>query len=240
MELPDDEQIAEAIHQSRRLGESEAQLDARIDSLLRLSDADLAAMGVKVTETVRADSLPQAPAFEPAKVRRRRDGWSAGKQRGFIAALAETGCVSEACAEVGLTPRSAYKLRQHPKGAAFRAAWDHAQHLAATRLTALAWERAIHGAVERVYKDGELVAERRKPSERLLMWLLAHHDPGTYGWASKPPADAPDIRFFPLAHAREELPKLVGKLADVAAADCPAEGLAGDDLDSSENPPPPA
>jgi hypothetical protein len=47
-------------------------------------------------------------------VRNRYDGWTAGRQRAFIAALAETGCVSEACAEVGIIARSAYRLREQP------------------------------------------------------------------------------------------------------------------------------
>ena len=135
MEYPTDEQIADAIVHSKRAGETEEQLDARIESMVRLSDEDLAAMGIFQTET--APAAPAVP-FQPAPVRRRVDGWTADRQRDFIAALAETGCVSEACAEVGITPRSAYRLREHPKAAAFRTAWDHAQHLASARLTALA------------------------------------------------------------------------------------------------------
>jgi hypothetical protein len=171
-------------------------------------------------------------------VRRRSDGWTAERQRRFIEALAETGCVSEACAEVGITARSAYRLRQHPQAEAFRKAWDHAQSLAATRLTAIAWERAIHGASERLYKDGELIAERRKPSDRLLMWLLTHHNPTVYGWAAKPPGTAPDMTFFVVEHARRELPPLLDQLGDVAPADCPAERLGIRDFDTLEEPAP--
>jgi hypothetical protein len=233
MEFPTDEQIAAAFIESRRRGETAEEFEARLDSLVRMSDEDLAAMGIAVAEVTSAPALPAA--FEPVPVRRRHDGWTADKQRDFIAALAETGCVSEACAEVGITPRSAYRLREHPKGAAFRAAWDHAQSLACVRLTALAWERAVHGSTERLYKDGELVAERRRPSDRLLMWLLAHYDAGTFGWASRPPGDAPDISFFKLPHARRELPGLIGELKDVERSECPAERLvAGDHYDEGE------
>jgi hypothetical protein len=231
MEMPTDEQIADAIVHSKRAGETQEELEARIGSLVRLSDEDLAALGIVQAEQAPA---PPAIAFDPAPVRRRMDGWTAGRQRDFIAALAETGCVSEACAEVGITPRSAYRLREHPKAGAFRAAWDHAQSVATARLTAIAWERAIHGASERLYKDGELIAERRKPSDRLLMWLLSHHDPVTYGWLSKPQTEAPDASFYPVQSARRELPELIGRIEDV---DCPAESLVPRDYDPFDESP---
>ncbi len=237
MEYPTDEQIARAIVEGKRAGDSPEQLEARAEAMCRLSDEDLAAMGIVAREAAPPESLPPAPEFEPVPVRRRHDGWTADRQRAFIAAMAETGCVSEACAEVSITPRSAYKLREHALGAAFRTAWDHAQHLAAVRLSAIAWERAIHGGRDRLYKDGELVAERRKPSDRLLMWLLAHHNPGTYGWAAKPPAHAPDMSFFPMQHARSELPIHLANIADVERSECAAEGLVLDDLDPGEDSP---
>ena len=184
------------------------------------------------------DAIIQDPlAFAPAAVRPRHDGWTAERQRAFIAALAETGCVSEACAEVGITPRSAYRLREHRAGAAFRLAWEQAQSIATVRLAAIAWERAIHGTPDRIYKDGVLVAERRRPSDKLLMWLLAHHDPVGYGWASRPPGHAPDMSFFRVEHARAELAGHIGNLADVQAADCPAEAVPpGDYLDLDDGP----
>ena len=60
--------------------------------------------------------------FEPVPVQPRFDGWTADRQRTFIRCLAETGCMKTACAEVGITPRSAYRLREHPRAAGFRAA----------------------------------------------------------------------------------------------------------------------
>ena len=232
MEYPNDQQVAEAYAESRRRGETPEEFQGRLEGMIRWTDEELAAAGVNITERTPA---PPPVAFPPVTLqRRRREGWSADKQRAFIAALAETGCVSEACAEVGITPRSAYRLRLHPRGAAFRTAWDHAQHLAATRLAAVAWERAVHGASERLYKDGELVAERRKPSDRLLMWLLAHHNPSTYGWAAKPPGHAPDMSFFPHHHARTELPVHVANIADIEADDCEAECLVTDDFDHDQ------
>ncbi len=234
MGKPSKQQIAEAIIHSARTGESDAEFDARIAGLSRQSDAELAAMGIVApAEPLTPETPPPEPrpterdplAFAPASVRHRHDGWTAGRQRAFIAALAETGCVSEACAEVGITARSAYRLRERPAGAAFRFAWEQAQSIATVRLTALAWERAVHGTPDRIYKDGVLVAERRKPSDKLLMWLLAHHDPVGYGWASRPPGHAPDMSFFRVQQARAELAGHVANLADVGPSDCPAEAV---------------
>ena len=263
MGKPSTEQIAEAIIHSAQVGESNADFDARIGELSRLSDEELAAMGIypngeppsaanPIDVTAARDDAPDAAPtepelgphsdpdplfFKPAGVRYRHDGWTAERQRTFIAALAETGCVSEACGEVGITARSAYRLREHSAGAAFRSAWDHAQSLASVRLTAIAWERAVHGTPDRIYKDGVLVAERRRPSDKLLMWLLAHHNPVGYGWAAKPPGKAPDVSFFPVRYARTELPGCLAEFADVPPADCPAEIVPSDDyLDLNDEP----
>lgn len=247
MEYPTDEQVAEAMVKSRRLKETPVQMEERIEGMVRWSDEDLAAIGVtpspppaepaKPTRRERAKNAPSAPtlpdpiAFTPVVRAPRHDGWTADRQRTFIAALAETGCVSEACAEVGITPRSAYRLREHPAAAAFRTAWGHAASMATARLSSIAFERAIHGSVERIYRNGELVEERRKPSDRLLMWLLSHHDPSAYGFLARPQKDAPDASFYALQHARRELPAHLSNLADIDPADCPGEAIAADDLD---------
>lgn len=55
-------------------------------------------------------------AFEPAKLRRRYDGWTAEKQIRFVEALAATKCVDEACRIVGMSDTSAYTLRNRPCG----------------------------------------------------------------------------------------------------------------------------
>ena len=228
MGRPSTRQIAEAIDQMARGRVSDEEVDERLAGLSRQSDEELAAMGIVPPPEPDPDPAPDPTdpdplAFDPATLKTRHDGWTAERQRTFIAALAETGCVSEACGEVGITARSAYRLREHPAAAGFRAAWDHAQSIASVRLTALAWERAVHGTPDRIYKDGVLVAERRKPSDKLLMWLLTHHHPGAYGWASKPPGQAPDLHFFPIAYARAELAGTIAGFADVPPDQCPAE-----------------
>lgn len=186
-----------------------------------------------------ADPDVEAPGFDPAGIRVRHDGWTAQRQREFIQVLTETGCVSQACAEVQISARSAYRLREHPKAKGFRLAWDHALSLSTARLSALAFERAVHGTLEQIFHKGELVAERRRPDNRLLMWLLSHHDPVTYGHLSRPQKQAPHASFFVARAARAEMPKLVKKLSDVPFDDCPVEriGIGHPDYDDSLNPP---
>lgn len=73
-----------------------------------------------------SESAPSVPDFDPVQLRYRRDGWTPGRQRGFIRALAACGCVLEACRRLGLSTESAYRLCRHPKAASFRRAWEMA------------------------------------------------------------------------------------------------------------------
>jgi hypothetical protein len=88
-----------------------------------------------------------------------------------------------------------------------------AQQLSVGRLSALAFDRAIHGRTEQVYSDGVLVAEKRVPSDRLLMWLLARLDPARFGDA------APERN--PQLDAAVAFPALLSNLADVGNEDAP-------------------
>ena len=144
--------------------------------------------------------------------RKRLAGWSAERQRLFLVNLAETGSVHLASAAARLTARSAYRLRA--RSPAFAAAWDTADQLAVGRLSALAFDRAINGRTEQVWHEGELVAEKRLPSDRLLMWLLARLDPRRFAapWELRK-----DGAADPQAEARESFPALIDALRDTAA-----------------------
>jgi hypothetical protein len=143
---------------------------------------------------------------------RKTGGWSADRQRLFIETLAETGSVHMAAKSAGLSARGAYGLRV--RSSAFADAWDAAQQLAVGRLSALAFDRAIHGRIEQVYHDGDLVGEKRIPSERLLMWLLARLDPKRF---AAPWERRKDDNSDPQAEAQQAFPALLGSLTDVAA-----------------------
>ena len=189
--------------------------------------------------TDQVDELPQvadpaAPApdtiaFE-ATASRKVQGWSAARQKVFIETLAETGTVHVAADAAGLTARSAYALRL--RSPAFSDAWDMAQQLAVGRLSALAFERAIYGRVEQVYHDGDLVGERRVPSERLLMWLLVRLDPTRF---AAPWERRADDTADPQAEAQVAFPAMLGALADTPAftARYAALTASGDDAGDS-------
>lgn len=170
-----------------------------------------------------ADASANAPGEAPAPAtpfdgvpledsRKRLAGWSAERQRLFLSTLAETGSVHLAAAAARLSARSAYRLRA--RSPAFAAAWDTADQLAVGRLSALAFDRAINGRTEQVWHEGVLVAEKRLPSDRLLMWLLARLDPRRFAapWELRK-----DGAADPQAEARESFPALLDALADTPA-----------------------
>ncbi len=142
--------------------------------------------------------------------RNRLAGWSADRQRYFLATLAETGSVHIASTAARLSARGAYKLRT--RSPAFAAAWDTALQLAVGRLSAIVFDRAINGRIEQVFENGDLVAERRVPNDKLLTWLLARLDPKRFAlpWEQRGDAD-------PQAEAVARFPALLDTLSDAVS-----------------------
>jgi hypothetical protein len=167
---------------------------------------------------------PALPDFTPAPTRKRRAGWTAERQRKFIEQVALTGNIGDACVTVGLSSTSFYNLCKKPGAESFAKAVDAARVMAASsRGAAIAWDRAINGRVERFYKDGELVMERRIPSDYLLTWLLARLDPLTFG---SPAAKAQALAMGdPRERARRDLPQLMATFEDVPEEECPTEDI---------------
>ncbi len=177
---------------------------------------------LKIVEPAEAHPVArETPHFTPAPTRKQHAGWTAERQRKFIEHLSLTGSVGEAAATAGVTSRSAYRLRNRAGAESFASAWDAALSLAATRLAAIAFDRALHGRSERFYKDGELVMERKMPSDYLLTWLLSRLDPLQFG---SPSAKAlATATGDPREASRNSLPDLSATLADIAPEDCPAD-----------------
>ena len=171
-----------------------------------------------VDEVADIVPAPQIPDFDIAPTRNQHSGWTGVRQRKFIEHLSLTGSVGEASAIAGVSSRSAYRLRNKAGAESFARAWDAALSLAATRLAAIAFDRALHGRSERFYRDGELVMERKMPSDFLLTWLLSRLDPLQFG---SPTAKAlAAATGDPRDRSRQSLPELVATLTD---DDCPAE-----------------
>jgi hypothetical protein len=161
------------------------------------------------------DTAPHLPAMpfdgvELEDSRKRLAGWSAERQRLFLSTLAETGSVHLSSRAARLSARGAYRLRT--RSPAFAKAWDTALQLAVGRLAAIVFDRAINGRIEQVYQDGNLVAERRVPSDKLLTWLLARLDPKRFAlpWEQRGDSD-------PQAEAVEAFPALLDMVSDTPA-----------------------
>ena len=121
------------------------------------------------------------PDFTPVVRRGRHDGWTPERQRDFIAALAELGSVTSACKRVAMASFGAYALRRAAGAESFRAAWKQALDMGAQRLSDIAMERAIEGVPIPIMYQGAQVGERRAYNDRLLTFMLQHHQPETYG-----------------------------------------------------------
>ncbi|MGI4878000.1 MAG: hypothetical protein ACRYG4_11015, partial [Janthinobacterium lividum] len=125
-------------------------------------------------------SSPFTRTFNPVFTRKRHDGWTQQKQVGFINALAETACVTDACRAVGMSTESAYALRRRYDAIDFRMTWDLALEYAVHRVADAALSRAIHGVAVPHYYKGEVVGEHRRYNETLTMFILRYRDPYTY------------------------------------------------------------
>src|SRR5438874_5520903 len=126
--------------------------------------------------------------FTPVPVRPRHDGWTPERQIAFIEALAQCGCVDEACRRVGMSDTSAYELRMRPDGAAFREAWEAAEDYGLHFVERGAVSRSRHGVPRPIFYKGEQVGEWRHYDERLTMFLLRTRRPDRYGrWREQAP-----------------------------------------------------
>lgn len=119
-------------------------------------------------------------AFEPVRVRARRDGWTPRRQHFFILALARGYGPGKAAALVGMTRKTAYELRSKPGARGFADAWDSAvaRHKArkmAARRPSLS-ERARHGTWHPRLYQGRLIGWEHRPDNARAMGLLKRLD----------------------------------------------------------------
>lgn len=123
-----------------------------------------------------ASDTPSPPlAFDPVSVAYRSDGWTPEKQRQFIEELADCGLVSEAASRVGMSERSANRLRYRADAGSFALAWDAAVSMGGDRLRSVAFDRAVNGSPRRRYYHGKVIDEERVYDNRLLTYLLGRH-----------------------------------------------------------------
>lgn len=120
--------------------------------------------------------LPEHPfRFIPVpRERARKAGWTSDRQHAFIWSLARMPSVTAAARSVGMSARSAYRLREAPGAESFAVAWDDAleRGFDAARDTAI--QRGTEGVLVPVVSRGRIVGTRRKTSDRLLLAVLTH------------------------------------------------------------------
>ncbi|MBB6123832.1 hypothetical protein [Sphingobium subterraneum] len=145
--------------------------------------------------------MPDLP-FNPIPLRERHDGWTADRQIAFIDALAASGCVTDAARAVGLSARSAYRLRAHPEAGSFRLAWDNALEFAILQLQDAVFARAIKGVPIPHYYQGKKVGEHRRYDERLAQFLLRTRQPAYFGRAAEAVAIPVQSHQYAIALAR--------------------------------------
>lgn len=113
----------------------------------------------------------EAADFTPVSLRGRVDGWTADRQRAFIAALRARPCIEAAARAVGMSRESAYRLRRRAGAESLAAAWDAA--IAAvprgTTSPSLLWHRACYGSAKRSVRIGAPMGEFRRDNRTLLV-----------------------------------------------------------------------
>lgn len=135
-----------------------------------------------VEAMARAGEAPQRPAPPPPPPAAaspmprptvaRGDRWSKPKMAEFLRQLAATHSVTAAAKAVGMSRRSAYKLRARLKGQPFDIAWEAAFRHGYDELAHAALELALEGEEVPHYYQGELKATHRKRSPQLMIQLL--------------------------------------------------------------------
>ena len=114
-------------------------------------------------------------AFDP--VAARRDGWTPARQHAFIDALATVGQVTAAARHVGMTRKSAYRLRGREGAESFAAAWDQAQDIGRDHIYDRAIERAVYGVTQPVFRRGVQIGMRHVFDNRPLLRIVLAQEP---------------------------------------------------------------
>ncbi|MEO7680187.1 MAG: hypothetical protein ABIS14_05765 [Sphingomonas sp.] len=125
---------------------------------------------------IDADPDDYLHAFALVPGRARADGWTAERQRGFIAALRVCGVVASAARRVGMTAVTAYRLRRRPGAEGFAEAWDRALDEARTDAFQLAMDRAVGGYTSARFYNGRFVGAAHRFDNRMAIAALRYAD----------------------------------------------------------------
>ena len=103
----------------------------------------------------------------------RRNSITPERQRGFIAALAASGIVTQAARSIGASLEALYKLRHLPGAEQFSAAWDMAIERGIARLEDCALELALQGEELPIVSAGKLLGTYRKHNFGHIRFVLS-------------------------------------------------------------------
>ncbi len=143
----------------------------------------------RASRTVRWPAYRRVPSFTPVPLRARRDGWTPERQARFLGWLAQTGCVAQAAAKLGMARETAYRLRRREGAGSFAHAWDAVMAIrsggeAPQRKVTLdeRWVLAMQGGFVVRMRRGRFAGTWRKPSTSALLSLLASYDRALRRW----------------------------------------------------------
>ena len=133
------------------------------------------------------------PGARPQLRKRAPRDWTRDKAAKFLAVLAETCNVSEACRVTKTSMTVVYRHRK--KDAAFRAEWLHAISVAYSRLELVLLERAFNGTEKIIRrKDGSEERMLEYPNQIALKLLQMHRDTAIEADAEMDQDDIDEIR----------------------------------------------
>ena len=147
-----------------------------------------------------------------------KDGWTYQARSLFLATLAATGSVREAARAVGKRPSSAYRLRDHANGAAFRADWARVIEGVAERVRESALDRAFTGHSVPMFHRGNYVGDKTVFNDGLLIALMRLYDAPAYHAGLAREAEAAKLLPPPPRHRAELLIRFEGAMEKVMAS----------------------
>jgi hypothetical protein len=112
-------------------------------------------------------------------IRPRHDGFTAEKRARFLEEVERSGCIRDGCRAAGISKTTVERWRD--KDAEFAAALALKLDLATVSLERFAFDRAVNGGEEKIYREGRLVSTKVKPSDAMLRMLLQGACPEKYG-----------------------------------------------------------
>ena len=136
--------------------------------------------------------LDQAPQPEPAAPweveeespgeappGQRHDAFTPARKRAFLKALSKSGCILDACRDVGVSSRTVYNHQESDPE--FGKNCRLAIAMSATPVELAAWERGVTGVEVDVIRGGKFIGTTLRRSDSILRLLLQGANPKKYG-----------------------------------------------------------